>query len=109
MHKVDGSSPFIRFQKPAGKGGFFHAASERYLASRDTAEFRAESLQMGFSLARLVAELGIADGDIAAREPTFRVRVEAHVRPLTSPNLNPLRRAANGLTAHRSRQMLRLG
>lgn len=43
--------------------------SERYLASRDTAEFRAESLQMGFSLARLVAELGIADGDIAAMLP----------------------------------------
>jgi urease accessory protein len=43
--------------------------SERYLASRDTAEFRAESLQMGYSLSRLVAELGIADAGIAAMLP----------------------------------------
>ena len=35
--------------------------SEKFLASRDTAELRAESVQMGFSLARLVKELGIAD------------------------------------------------
>jgi urease accessory protein len=35
--------------------------SEKAIASRDTAEFRAESVQMGFSLARLIAELGIAD------------------------------------------------
>lgn len=34
--------------------------SARFLASRDTAEFRAETVQMGFSLTRLVAELGIA-------------------------------------------------
>jgi urease accessory protein len=43
--------------------------SERFLASRDTAEFRAETLQMGYSLARLVAELGIADAAIAAMLP----------------------------------------
>lgn len=35
--------------------------SERFLASRDTSELRAETVQMGFSLARLIAELGIAD------------------------------------------------
>jgi len=35
--------------------------SEKFLASRDTAELRAETVQMGFSLARLIAELGIAD------------------------------------------------
>lgn len=35
--------------------------SERFLASRDTAEFRAETIQMGFSLTRLIAELGVAD------------------------------------------------
>ena len=40
--------------------------SERYLASRDTAEFRAESVQMGFSLSRLIAELGIADEGVLA-------------------------------------------
>lgn len=35
--------------------------SEKFLASRDTAELRAETVQMGFSLARLIGELGIAD------------------------------------------------
>jgi len=40
--------------------------SERYLASRDTAEFRAETVQMGFSLSRLIAELGIADEGVLA-------------------------------------------
>lgn len=34
--------------------------AERYLASRDTAELRAESVQMGYSLGRLLAELDIA-------------------------------------------------
>ncbi len=33
--------------------------SERFLASRDSAEFRAETVQMGYSLTRLLAELGI--------------------------------------------------
>lgn len=35
--------------------------SARFIASRDTAELRAESIQMGYSLARLIAELGLAD------------------------------------------------
>jgi len=35
--------------------------SERFIASRDTVELRAESIQMGYSLVRLIAELGIAD------------------------------------------------
>ncbi|NRR29689.1 urease accessory protein UreF [Oxalobacteraceae bacterium] len=35
--------------------------SERFIASRDSAEFRAETIQMGFSLTRLIAELGIAE------------------------------------------------
>lgn len=43
--------------------------SERFLASRDTAEFRAETLQMGFSLSRLTAELGIADAAVIAMLP----------------------------------------
>ncbi|MDQ1923514.1 urease accessory protein UreF [Massilia pseudoviolaceinigra] len=34
--------------------------SERFLASRDSAEFRAETIQMGYSLTRLIAELGVA-------------------------------------------------
>jgi urease accessory protein len=40
--------------------------SECYLASRDTAELRAETVQMGYSLGRLVAELGVADADVLA-------------------------------------------
>ncbi|MGV7207347.1 urease accessory protein UreF [Oxalobacteraceae bacterium A2-2] len=46
--------------------------SARFIASRDSAEFRAETIQMGFSLARLIAELGIADAELLAmlqREP----------------------------------------
>ena len=35
--------------------------SERFLASRDSAEFRAETIQMGYSLTKLVAELGVAE------------------------------------------------
>jgi urease accessory protein len=35
--------------------------SERFIASRDSVEFRAETIQMGYSLTRLVAELGVAD------------------------------------------------
>lgn len=35
--------------------------SERFVAARDTAEFRAETIQMGYSLAKLVGELKIAD------------------------------------------------
>ncbi|MES2899267.1 MAG: urease accessory protein UreF [Pseudomonadota bacterium] len=40
--------------------------SECYLASRDTAESRAETVQMGYSLARLLVELGLADADSLA-------------------------------------------
>jgi urease accessory protein len=35
--------------------------SERFIASRDCAELRAESIQMGYSLVRLLAELGVGD------------------------------------------------
>lgn len=49
--------------------------SERFLASRDTAEFRAESIQMGYSLVRLIEELGVADvsglGDEVALPTAF--------------------------------------
>lgn len=38
--------------------------SERFIASRDSAEFRAETIQMGYSLTKLVAELGFADGTL---------------------------------------------
>lgn len=35
--------------------------TERFLAARDTAEFRAETIQMGYSLAKLAIDLKIAD------------------------------------------------
>ena len=38
------------------------AWGERFTASRDSAEFRAETIQMGYSLTKLLAELGVADG-----------------------------------------------
>ncbi len=41
--------------------------SERFIASRDTAEFRAETIQMGYSLSKLIAELGIVDADTLAQ------------------------------------------
>ena len=37
------------------------ASTERFIAARDTAEFRAETIQMGYSLTKLVAELHISD------------------------------------------------
>ena len=40
--------------------------SERALAARDTAELRAESVQMGYSLARLLDELGLAPAQARA-------------------------------------------
>ena len=42
--------------------------SERFLASRDSAEFRAETIQMGYSLTRLVAELGVANVEALGSE-----------------------------------------
>ncbi|HEV7814916.1 MAG TPA: urease accessory protein UreF [Janthinobacterium sp.] len=45
---------------------------ERFIASRDSAELRAETIQMGYSLTRLVAELDIADAglmDILQSQP----------------------------------------
>jgi urease accessory protein len=35
--------------------------TERFIAARDTAEFRAETMQMGYSLGRLITDLNIAD------------------------------------------------
>jgi urease accessory protein len=35
--------------------------TERFLAARDTAEFRAETIQMGYSLTRLAVDLGLGD------------------------------------------------
>jgi urease accessory protein len=42
--------------------------SECFLASRDTSELRAETVQMGYSLARLIAELGVAEAGVPGEE-----------------------------------------
>ncbi len=38
--------------------------TERFLAARDTAEFRAETIQMGYSLGKLAGDLKIADNGL---------------------------------------------
>jgi urease accessory protein len=38
----------------------------RFIAARDTAEFRAETIQMGYSLGKLVADLAICDAALLA-------------------------------------------
>jgi len=43
--------------------------NEFFLASRETAELRAETVQMGFSLARLLEDLGA--GQIGTEEPSY--------------------------------------
>ncbi|WP_394780092.1 urease accessory protein UreF [Undibacterium sp.] len=40
--------------------------TERFTAARDTAEFRAETIQMGYSLGKLVADLNISDAGLLA-------------------------------------------
>ncbi|SNT02261.1 urease accessory protein [Noviherbaspirillum humi] len=40
--------------------------TEHFIAARDTAEFRAETVQMGYSLSRLVLDLGVADEPLRA-------------------------------------------
>ncbi len=43
--------------------------NETYLASRETAELRAETVQMGYSLNRLLKDLGM--GEVPVSEPSF--------------------------------------
>jgi urease accessory protein len=43
-----------------------NAWTEVFIAARDSAEFRAETIQMGYSLAKLVADLKIADAALLA-------------------------------------------
>jgi urease accessory protein len=43
--------------------------NEVFLASRETAELRAESVQMGYSLKKLLADLGA--GEVPLEEPSF--------------------------------------
>ncbi|MET3133237.1 urease accessory protein [Oxalobacteraceae bacterium GrIS 1.11] len=43
-----------------------HQWGERFIASRESAELRAETIQMGYSLTQLLMELDVADGALLA-------------------------------------------
>jgi urease accessory protein len=49
--------------------GDFVDTNAEFLASRETAELRAETVQMGYSLSRLLEDLGI--GEVPLEEPSF--------------------------------------
>jgi urease accessory protein len=49
--------------------GNFHEVNEKFLATRETAELRAETVQMGYSLNRLLKDLGV--GEVPVEEPSF--------------------------------------
>ena len=49
--------------------GNFEESNEKFLASRETAELRAETVQMGYSLNRLLKDLGL--GEVPVDEPSF--------------------------------------
>ena len=61
------------------------AWSACFLASRDTAELRAETVQMGYSLTRLIAELGVADTGLLGDEPTLPAAFACAVDALDIP------------------------
>ena len=60
--------------------------SERFLASRDTAELRAETVQMGYSLTRLIAELGVADTSLLGEEVSLPAAYACVVDALDIPH-----------------------
>jgi len=47
----------------------FPEVNAKFLATRETAELRAESVQMGYSLNRLLKDLGV--GEVPCEEPSF--------------------------------------
>lgn len=57
-----------------------------FLASRDTAELRAETVQMGYSLARLIAELGVADVGALGAETSLPAAYACAVDALDIPH-----------------------
>ncbi len=61
-------SRFVRFfnQKNSSE---IEKLNEQLLASRETAELRAETVQMGYSMNRLLKDLGV--GEVPVEEPSF--------------------------------------
>lgn len=57
-----------------------------FLASRDTAELRAETVQMGYSLVRLIAELGVADVGPLGQEASLPAAYACAVDALDIPH-----------------------
>jgi urease accessory protein len=51
------------------RSGNFSELNGYFLASRETAELRAETVQMGYSLNRLLKDLGV--GEVPVEEPSF--------------------------------------
>ena len=64
--------------------------SERFIASRDSAEFRAETIQMGYSLTRLVAELGVVDVSKLGAEVSLPTAFACAVASLGIPHREAL-------------------
>jgi urease accessory protein len=61
-----------------------------FLASRDTAELRAETVQMGYSLTRLLADLGVADVGPLGDEVTLPAAYACAVDALDIPHEDAL-------------------
>ena len=59
----------LRLMQNVGERDAMREWNERFVASRETAELRAETLQMGYSLARLLSDLGL--GDCGVEQPAF--------------------------------------
>ena len=64
--------------------------SERFIASRDSAEFRAETIQMGYSLTKLVAELGVVDVSKLGAEVSLPTAFACAVASLGIPHREAL-------------------
>jgi len=81
---------FLRFCAAWRAGDAAAAArwNALFLAARETAELRAETARMGYSLARLLPELGL--GEVPLEEPSFRRRSPSRSPPGGSIRTKPL-------------------
>jgi urease accessory protein len=74
-----------RERDSGGDSAAFEQWNARYLASRESAELRAETVQMGFSLNRLLIELNLAP-DSAMRDTCFPAALAQAVHALGVPH-----------------------